>query len=411
MRAVEKRVSGDVANALKRYQADTGVFPWLAPFNPAQAVTDYDADPGPPGNPRTQGSLAFNDINEVFPTQFSASWDIRSGGNGAPYPLTPTATMSNWNSFNPIKVDRESVFYDLDPAVTGGPECKWIARDAINCVGRAKDPASVTLRVSLWGIPLVSTSGTRYYDFNVIIPSNGMAAVCSYTPCANLVRNRDVSLAADPGAFPTTGFPPGTKAQVTVTDAGTINSCLNWGGNCWPLTAPIVITAAGQVPSSACVNFGYYGIFCTTLVVVNGGSKTNTITAATDADINVYESTFDLGVGDELPRWFTADNWYKYIYAAYSAADVPGANPVTNPCIPGGSPACLTLQNTGPTANNKRAIIVMAGPELTALGQNRSVSNALSAYFEDNNAGVPDDVFERNTLTAVFNDQARAVAP
>ena len=407
MQAVEKRVSGDVIQALRRYQADTGVFPWLTPFDPAPATTDYDAVV----NTR-EGSLAYNDINEVFPSQFYVGWDFRSGGNGAPYTLTPTATMSNWNSFGtptsptttPIKADMASVFYNLDG--NNGPACRWISRDAINCVGRAKDPAPVTLRVTLWGLPLISVSGTRYYDFNVVIPADGTATVCSYAPCVNSERTRDVDLAADPIKYPASGFPPGTQARVTVTDAGAINACLNWGGTCWPLLAPIVITAAGQVPSSACVNFGYFGIYCTTLVVVNGGSKTNTITTATDANIDVYGSVFDLGVGDELPQWLTANNWHKLMYTAYSTADVPGA--AVTPCVPGGAPACLTLQNTGPIANNKQAVVIMAGPALA--GQNRVGPYPLTDYFEnENNNGS--DVFERNTLTATFNDLARAVAP
>ena len=391
---------------MKSYQGDPGVFPWLTAFDPNPATADYDAAI----NTR-EGGLAYNDINEVFQTDFSVSWDFRSGGNGTAFTLTPTAAMPDWNSFTtPIKVDLESVYYDLDAAVTGEPECQWTARDAIRCVGRAQDPDSVTLQVqfSILGIPITlsSGSGTRYYDFDITIPSNGTASVCIYTACTNTVRNRDINLAADPTAFPATGFPAGTQAQVTVTDAGTINSCVPWGFGCYPLAVPIVITTAGAAPAQACVDFGgFFGTLCYSLTVIKGGSTSNTITAATDADIDVYESTYDLGVGDELPQWFTANNWEKYIYAAYSAADVPNATP---PCTQGTD--CLTLQNTGTNTNNKQAIIVIAGPALAS--QNRGATYAENEYFEsENDNSTPDDIFERNVLTAAFNDQARVVAP
>ena len=190
MRAVEKRVSGDVVNALKSYQADTGVFPWLTAFNPDPAVTDYDA------TGVGEGGLAYNDINEVFQTDFSVGWDIRSGGNGTAFALTPTATMPDWNSFGPratppasaIKVDMPSVYYNLDG--NSGPACRWISRDAIECVGRAQDPDPVTLQVTVLGVPVISASGTRYYDFDIVIPSDGTASICSYTACTNKVRNR-----------------------------------------------------------------------------------------------------------------------------------------------------------------------------------------------------------------------------
>lgn len=346
MRAVEKRVSSDVVNALKNYQVDTGVFPWLTVFDPNPATTDYDAVV----NTR-EGGLAFNDINEVFPTQFSVSWDIRAGGDGAPFTMTPKATMSDWNSFPAISLDKATPF-----SVTGSPECTWTVKEEFICNGRYEDPDPI----SDGGTPFEKW-GVRTYDFIINLPAGGTVSTG-----VNPVRIRNDTVSAP--------FPVGTSVTVQITD--TYNKrCQVVTGNCYPITPEIV------------------------------DSQTNTITTATDADIIVTNVTYDLGVGDEIPQWLVANNWEKYIYVAYSATDVPGTTP---PCVQGTN--CLTLLNSGPNMNNKQAIIVMAGPALAS--QNRGATYAENEYFEsENDNSTPDDVFERNVLKATFNDQARVVAP
>ncbi|TAJ91442.1 MAG: hypothetical protein EPO31_14665 [Gammaproteobacteria bacterium] len=385
MQVIEKRVLGDVATALKQYRQATGVYPWLDGFNPT--ATDYDAT----ANTR-EGQLAYNEVNEVFPTQFSVSWDIRAGGDGDPYTLTPTSTMPDWNSFSPIAVDMDSVLYDLDASIVG-PECKWIARDAIRCAGRAQDPDPVTLRIIVLGIPITSVTGTRHYDFDISIPSGGTPSICVYTACPGTLRNRDVNLAADP----TDGFPSGTKGEVTITDSGTINSCLPFWWWCLPLN-PIVFLDDGTVPAEACLTVS--GI-CYPLVVVKGGSATNVITTATDGDMDVYETAFDLGVGDEIPSWLTENNWHKLILIAYSAGDAPDN---AGPCIPAGIPACITLVGAATPTNNKHALVISAGIDL--LGNRPSA--AYEDYFELENSDDPgDDEFIKGEITS--NDQVRVL--
>lgn len=69
LRAVEKRVLGEVAIALNGYRSTHGVYPWLAPFaDPARASYKSDLV--------RAGLLALHLPGEVFASGFDVTWDL-----------------------------------------------------------------------------------------------------------------------------------------------------------------------------------------------------------------------------------------------------------------------------------------------------------------------------------------------
>jgi len=115
----------------------------------------------------------------------------------------------------------------------------------------------------------------------------------------------------------------------------------------------------------------------------------------------------DLAVPDELPAWFTDNEWHHLVYAAVSEGFEPGGG---NACG-GVAPSCLTVTNGVPPIDDNHALVVAAGGELAA--QSRP-SDQEAEYYEgenDQSAFPEDDVFERRERAADFNDQVRVVAP
>lgn len=69
LRALERRVLGEVAIALNRYRDAYGTYPWLSPFADPRAAT-FDSDGA------RRGLLALHQEHEWFATRFDAAWDL-----------------------------------------------------------------------------------------------------------------------------------------------------------------------------------------------------------------------------------------------------------------------------------------------------------------------------------------------
>jgi len=101
------------------------------------------------------------------------------------------------------------------------------------------------------------------------------------------------------------------------------------------------------------------------------------------------------------PAWFTNNNWQRAVVYAISPGYAPGGG---NACVP--STTCLTVNGSG-GGNDKRAIIVMAGPALS--GQTRP-NATLNNYFEGQNE-TTDFIYENQTRSDSFNDHVLVIAP
>ncbi len=102
-----------------------------------------------------------------------------------------------------------------------------------------------------------------------------------------------------------------------------------------------------------------------------------------------------------LPSWFATNNWHYLTYYTVAAACIEA----TPNCAGAGF---LTVVNTPAPNYDKRALIIIAGRALA--GQTRPSIN-VSDYLEAGNATVPDDIYERNAMSATFNDKVTIVAP
>jgi hypothetical protein len=108
---------------------------------------------------------------------------------------------------------------------------------------------------------------------------------------------------------------------------------------------------------------------------------------------------FDIG-------WFARNEWYRNVYYAVAAPNLPGALPSVSGCS---STNCLSIND--PATQNIRALLILAGRRLdTQTRPNATLSN----YLEHQNANL--DVFYEQrpvrsgkvvdpTLNAPWNDR------
>jgi hypothetical protein len=113
--------------------------------------------------------------------------------------------------------------------------------------------------------------------------------------------------------------------------------------------------------------------------------------------------------------WFIANEWYKQTYYAVSQGYVPGGVAAGNPatCSTSTTPRCLTVGNLPTTpANNKQAILVLAGRALNGSARPSGIAN----YLEGANLSAANDtapfVYEHRTgVPTAINDRVVVVSP
>jgi hypothetical protein len=108
--------------------------------------------------------------------------------------------------------------------------------------------------------------------------------------------------------------------------------------------------------------------------------------------------------------WLAANNWHQNAAYAVSSGYVIQGTGTCNPATP---PLCVTVNNTGGTANDKHAAVIMTGRALplASPAQNLRPQAVPAQFLETGNATLADLVFEQNARTASFNDHAVAVRP
>jgi type II secretory pathway pseudopilin PulG len=144
---------------------------------------------------------------------------------------------------------------------------------------------------------------------------------------------------------------------------------------------------------------------------------------AEGVDLNGDGDYSDAGdIPNDIPVWFTVNDWHKLIYAAFSVGDIPGAAAA---CVAGTN--CLTLNgldNTGAAvvkSDNNNALIIAAGMEIeTTLDSTCSniastaqvrKNGTINEYYESFNCDAADDDFQEQSAETTFNDQVRVVEP
>lgn len=123
---------------------------------------------------------------------------------------------------------------------------------------------------------------------------------------------------------------------------------------------------------------------------------------------------YDLDIDDnELPSWFYKNEWQNLIYIAYATGEaLPGDTTDTTPadgvpdnvCTSGTD--CLVLNNSGSPNNDKRALAIIAGEDLSAARP----SGVLLNYLEGENSSPIDSTFVKGQTTVNFNDQIKVIS-
>jgi hypothetical protein len=113
--------------------------------------------------------------------------------------------------------------------------------------------------------------------------------------------------------------------------------------------------------------------------------------------------------------WFIANQWYKQTYYAVSPGFAAGGVPVGSPaaCSPlPATPSCLKVNNLPAPADNKGAILVLAGRALSGSPRPSGIAN----YLESANLAAANDttpfVYEhRAGVPTAINDRVVVVSP
>ena len=173
------------------------------------------------------------------------------------------------------------------------------------------------------------------------------------------------------------------------------NVCLGYSTDCNTIATPATFTGNGGIALLTTRDFELDG---TTEVgratFIPSSSSTGALRVA-NIEYYLAESAGD------IPEWFLNNKWHQLVYIAYSADYVPGGG---GNCVASGN--CLTLTGAGAPDNNKQAIAVISGKQLAT--QDRASAD-IDDYYESQNASTADDIFQHESTSAAYNDQAKII--
>lgn len=418
MDVVEKRVIGEVSSTLLDYQLTHDALPWLAPFgNPASSSFR--------GITSTwQGHLPFHlstdgDPRNPFVTDMQISWSSISNAivNQAPHnmgvtlPAPTTSCTRNSECNNGADPFDGVIPSSLD---ISNATCIWSDRDTFDCSGSYTEAIGSHV-ITQWGNmygyknswgsgwvqiyartpPCSSSCSTgsgnwswtwayfsggdywesgwdtysvekymagsleRRYDYDITFTDADDASIADPTASSVRTRNLDIS-----GSLNT------ASVDISVTDTWSITSQ-------WP-------------------NYGLSTKQSMTTLIADSDTSGTIVASNIQYDIDID--------GGELPVWFVDNNWHEMVYVAYSDSEsLPGSDSsICDPDPVAGD--CLTVNGIPGSHDNKRAVVIVAGNDMTG---NRP-SAMMADYFENNNA-VNDDTFLKAMETSSFNDKLRIV--
>jgi len=365
MAAIEKRVLGDVEDAINKYQFAHAAFPWLSPFSDPSASTfrgtintwqghlpfHWSSDP----DSISQGGIVAG--RNPFTTDPSntigaLSWSI-TVNTDVPTP-TGTITAACLNDIN-CNDGLFSQITELPLSTTF--DCTWVDKTTADCSTMTTTRTRAISYFNSFGDFCFST-GTRTYtiDFPVFV-----GVFAKNDPTSTTIRSRNVSLVN----------------QVIADQVGAIT---------------ITDTVSGGFGPTCASNQGTGSLDFTTAtgtLVING-------------------IQYDLDIDDgELPSWFVNNKWQDLIYLAYASGEtLPGDTTAGQDCVT--LAPCITVTNANGSVNNVRATVLTAGVDLPT--GNARPSGALSDYFDGDNSSPIDDSFVKNRITTTYNDQTRIIS-
>jgi hypothetical protein len=378
LRAVERRVLGEVAAALWAYRDANGAYPWLSPFADPIATTPASFD-GVPGT--RMGHLAYNDAADegthVQDTGFTITWDagdapisvVADSFSALGFELDPASALLMQESAEADAAAGSHTFTTPSNPTGGDPSCTWQGSNAVaDCVATALLQPPYQAQLLFAGNPLFVQVRR---EISIDVAYTGIPAVIP--PPVDGARVRDVASGATFQSF------PDAAAVSTIT----VRHYL-------PFLPQIAITRRLTISQDSTASVNMFGIY--------------------------LEPSAAGGLAGDLPAWFYANEWHRYVLVEYAGNALPGESLATTgtACTPGAN--CVNLDviddsgAIGVTLDDLHAVVIGAGAQIA--GQDRySGSAALADFFEEKNAVAADATAERRPWRSTwnFNDQARAV--
>src|SRR5258708_6415327 len=131
-------------------------------------------------------------------------------------------------------------------------------------------------------------------------------------------------------------------------------------------------------------------------------------TASIQLPINAADAvTDDITVTE---TWYFRNNWHQFTLYMVSKGLAPGSGVGTTPvgACGGGSPPCLTINDSRYPPMTRQAALILAGRALP--GQSRP-SSTLANFLEGENLAPLDEVLRRGAASTTINDRIVSVAP
>ncbi|MBI4006130.1 MAG: hypothetical protein HY356_05635 [Gammaproteobacteria bacterium] len=376
MSAVEKRVLGEVSQIFNDYQDNYSAFPWLSPFsNPANSAFRAQISTDREGHPPFHWSDDPSTISNVnpFTTTVSQSWDIDS--DTASISISTPASVTTLGQTCLENLDCTDAIFPTLTSITASSSCTWTDRETADCT-------SVTFTNGPVDCDFGCGPGTGQCrrQYTVTFPEYSGTATIN-NPTATALRTRDVTLT---GRLPTQS----TAIQIIDSFRG-----LTPSGLC--LLSHSFDNQSGRLS---------FDENTTGTISTSGIQYDLDVDGIDDNDDGDYADAGE--VSPELPEWFVKNEWHHLVYIAYPASEAISGGATA--CVPGTD--CLVLDGAGAPDNDKRAIAIIAGEDLTT--DTTRPNGTLSDYFESENSNVVSDgIFEiRQDPDDTFNDQVKVIA-
>jgi hypothetical protein len=358
--AISKRIEREIVPALKSVYASTTwgtnvsasnpIYPFPAPFADPAATTSFQG---------SAASCSSNVCQGLFPAVFSnvpGTTTLCTSSTGSP-------CDSNFVRWTDGTIQVQSV---LISGTTYFPDGVVWTSPPYACTVVTSGPPQTTRLDCIARVPAFAgiLSGDVYIEVKGNASNVGMA-----------LRGFDPALSIP---------------NVTITTAPTV--ALNAAG-----TGAVMFRGMTQVPPGvgSVVSAGLCGISLGFLPGLECRYVTISVPLSFFPDHALLNTNTSSSTG-----WFMRNEWYRVLYYAVAQGATPSPLPAAADCTPGTN--CITLN----TANDKRAVLLLAGRSLTGTaGHTRAFTDFLdSAENRDGNA-----VFATLSAGASFNDRAIVV--
>ncbi len=386
-----------------------------------------------------EGHLSSHDQNEAFRTIFIANWTINGASETICSQLDPTLSGDHVTD-----LQNNLLSGSLTAAIDQGI-CVWTTEEEVNC-SMFIEPYSITSALpDTSSTPLCDPAAPFKADIEIVKRTYKFQFIGDVNNINTKIKNLNGELTRDVSTTLALPF------VLTIQDLDSTNE----------IVGEAVATTSGVQTGSIDMTNIFYDLADISGLVAAGSSGTQLIDTSKDfilrgvqpgdwventnnntrgrvvstdlsnPDTLTLESkgttalSFTTGdrykIYQNLPVWFTQNNWHHLYYVAESSEEVPGGS---GTCATGGTNCIvingLTINGASPPKHNQ-AVVISAGSPITSasLTQDRTLA-LLSEYFEAENLSINDDIFTIFSPPQtqafppqlnLFNDQIRIVRP